>query len=699
MIQAAIESSGRPVLILIDEVMDYLRVAAATDEALLAQDMAFLRGLLDSANEAKNCVVVMVMIASENDTMQLNPKGQEARDELNGLLIRNGRTAAVTGGGDFADIIRRRLFASEPAHEVVSETASEFLSVMQGQWKADVLAKVDWAQTDAFKKAVARCYPFHPSLIDMAEHEWSAHTGFQRVRSTIQIFATTVYAHTQRAKGGAWVPALIGPGDLPMANPDVVNAVLTSGLLEDDRVVSSYREIVGNEVVDTTDQRGTAREKDMARTGGFAGINPRASERLGTALFLYSVSPRPRGQQGATEAELKAATFVPDTGYQPSDADVVFAELQDPSNGFVTLDSLPGRGGQPSRHYFSTRQTINMLIKAQRAMVSNADRDKVLSDRAWELVRSGPFNATIRVETPPATDGQPLLTILSGAGIDDARKTRLVVLDPRRFSLLNGNDQETRVAVRAALGVGDDKLPVAWASSAVFVCVNTQRRAQARNVASEYEARRRVAELDAVRSDDDMKEKAHRELKDAKERLDKAILAAYQHIVYLIQGSDGKRVEETIRLDGDNETALHGDLVWAALHAKDKAFGQGEFNTQALLHQMRDADLGRPLYEIRDAFWNSPRLPLLHYGEAELRAAIFGAVRAGDLALTDASGNPYTAHAEAEINLQSTSIRLVKPGAQTTVSVPNVTGMSVAAAIASIVGAGLAPPCRAPATS
>ena len=55
--------------------MDYLRVAAATDEALLAKDMAFLRGLLDSANEAKNCVVVMVMIASENDTMQLSRRG------------------------------------------------------------------------------------------------------------------------------------------------------------------------------------------------------------------------------------------------------------------------------------------------------------------------------------------------------------------------------------------------------------------------------------------------------------------------------------------------------------------------------------------------------------------------------------------------------------------------------------------------
>jgi len=689
LIQEAIESSGRPVLILVDEVMDYIRVAAATDEALLAKDMAFIRGLLDSANEAKNCVVVMVMIASDRDPIQLSTRGLQAREELNNLLVRNGRTAAVTGGGDFADIIRRRLFANEPDPPVVSETAAEFLQAMSGYWKSDLLAKFDWAKSDQFKKAVERCYPFHPSLIELAEHEWSTHTGFQRVRSTIQIFATTVYAHLKRSQAGEWVPALIGPGDLPLSNPDVVNAVLTSGLLEDDRIVSSYREIAGTEVVDTTDARGTAREKDLSRKAAFRDVNPRASERLGTALFLYSVSPRPRGQQGATEAELKAATFVPDHRYQPSDADVVLAELQDATTGFVTLDSLPGRGGQPGRHFFSTRQTINMLIKAQRAMVADPDRDAVLADRAWELVKSGPFNSTIRVETSRASDGLSPLAILASAGIDDARKTRLVVLDPRRFSLLNGSDQETRLAVRAALGIGDDKLPTAWASSAVFVCMNTQRRAQARNLASEYEARRRVAALEAVKTDPDLKEKADAEVKEARDRLDKGIRFAFQHIIYLREDSDGNRVEDTIRLDGENETALHGDLVWAALHAKDKAFGQGEFNTQALMHQLRDTDFGKPLSEIRDSFWNAPRLPLLHSGETELRAAIFGAVRAGDVALSDGSGNPYAAHSEAEINLQSTSIRLVKAGAQSTVKVPSLSGLSVAAASYAVAAVGL----------
>ena len=90
-----------------------------------------------------------------------------------------------------------------------------------------------------------------------------------------------------------------------------------------------------------------------------------------------------------------------------------------------------------------------------------------------------------------------------------------------------------------------------------------------------------------------------------------------------------------------------------------------------------------------DAFWNTPRLPLLHSGENELRAAIFVAVNAGDLALTDGSGNPYTAHSETEINLQSNSIRLVKAGEQTNVLVPNVTGMTVETTTTTIEAVGL----------
>ena len=105
-------------------------------------------------------------------------------------------------------------------------------------------------------------------------------------------------------------------------------------------------------------------------------------------------------------------------------------------------------------------------------------------------------------------DPRSLRTILETASIDDARNTRLVVLDPRRFSFLNGIDRETRGAIRAAMGVGEEKLPVQWASSAVFAVVNTQRRRNARAAVTDYVAWTRVVDNAAVKADDDMKAEA-----------------------------------------------------------------------------------------------------------------------------------------------------------------------------------------------
>ena len=148
---------------------------------------------------------------------------------------------------------------------------------------------------------MARCYPFHPSLIRLAEEEWSQHAGFQRVRSTIQVFAATVYELAERGGRGEWAPQLIGPGDLPLSARSVRDSLLDSGLVTDHRTGASLREIAAAEVADPDHpERGTARRLDLHREPvGWNSNNPRAAERAATALFVYSVCPRPGGRRDA----------------------------------------------------------------------------------------------------------------------------------------------------------------------------------------------------------------------------------------------------------------------------------------------------------------------------------------------------------------------------------------------------------------
>ena len=244
----ALTAIGRPVLILVDEIMDYIRQLSDTENADLAvRDMAFLRALLDSVNDVKNVAAVVVMIASEKDNMDLDGAGQQRRNELDALLIRNGETATINDNTDFAAILQRRLFERTAPAEVLAATARTFTTQMTGPWRDKVFNAVPATATPEFADEVARCYPFHPQLMALAEQEWAKLAGFQRVRSTIRIFAATAHSLHKRGRAGKWTPLLVGPGDLPLSDPVVREAVIGSGLIVDTRTQANYRQIASAE--------------------------------------------------------------------------------------------------------------------------------------------------------------------------------------------------------------------------------------------------------------------------------------------------------------------------------------------------------------------------------------------------------------------------------------------------------------------
>ncbi|WP_229899785.1 DUF499 domain-containing protein, partial [Streptomyces capoamus] len=264
-IAEAISAVNRPVLIIIDEVLDYIGngLDGANQTDLAAQDMAFLRALLDAVNDVPHVSMLVVMIASDIDKTALSSAAQARRDDLNSQLDRNGLPTTVTGVGDFADILRRRLFDAEPAGEVLAATAALYEDVLTDKtWSKQVWDPIGAGWRRNWPTQMAACYPFHPMLMSLAQEEWSKVAGFQRVRSTIRIFAATVYALQQRGKAGEWVPALIGPGDLPLSDSTVREALLGSGLVEDDRTIANYRSLTEIEVINHDGSSGAARRQD-----------------------------------------------------------------------------------------------------------------------------------------------------------------------------------------------------------------------------------------------------------------------------------------------------------------------------------------------------------------------------------------------------------------------------------------------------
>ena len=106
------------------------------------------------------------------------------------------------------------------------------------RWRKSVWDNLAAPWLAGFPKEVARTYPFHPMLLQLAEQEWAQVAGFQRVRSTIRIFAATVYALQQRGRVNDWAPLLIGPRTF-LSTTTFVRRFSGSGLVGDERTIQT----------------------------------------------------------------------------------------------------------------------------------------------------------------------------------------------------------------------------------------------------------------------------------------------------------------------------------------------------------------------------------------------------------------------------------------------------------------------------
>ncbi|MEJ7742368.1 MAG: hypothetical protein WKF73_07375 [Nocardioidaceae bacterium] len=79
------------------------------------------------------------------------------------------------------------------------------------------------------------------------------------------------------------------------------------------------------------------------------------------------------------------------------------------------------------------------------------------------------------------------------------------------------------------------------------------------------------------------------------------------------------------------------------------------------MHNLDSKDYGRPLDELRDLFWSSPRMPLLPAGEADLQRAIYEAVATGQLRLVGADDLDRTVTRPGDIAVGSSGLRLAPP--------------------------------------
>lgn len=259
----ALFRSVGPCVILIDELVAYVRNAGAAQDNIYT----FVQALTQSVRRSSNVAVVLTLPQSSVEAG--GEAGIEALGRLDRLL---GRIEAVwepLAVSETFEVVRRRLFG-ELTSEASKDEACEAFARMYSRNRSDYPQGVS---EQNYLARLKECYPIHPEIFDRLYSDWSSIPGFQRTRGVLRMLATCV----SRLYLNRDPSPLIMPADLPLDDAALANEFLN--LLS-----GEWRPVMSE--VDSDNSRTDNIDKEHQRFAEVGG----AARRIARTVFLGSAS-------------------------------------------------------------------------------------------------------------------------------------------------------------------------------------------------------------------------------------------------------------------------------------------------------------------------------------------------------------------------------------------------------------------------
>lgn len=289
------QDEGLSTLVLLDEVLMYMRAETNVNPASREGLLTFFQYLTQAVVKVDRCAMVASLLASD-------PRGH---NELRAQFFRDvsevfGRQmeeeANPVSKEDVAEVLRRRFFEPDSIRDMDS-FRPHVTSIVGSIARLDPQTR---KEQPSVEERYLGSYPFHPDLTDVFYTRWTQLEGFQRTRGILRTFAIAL------REAEKWDTS-------PLIGPNVfLKAPCKSGLAE------SARELAASASVDSTEGRSQAWEPilegelNKARDiqSEATGLNHREIEQAVISVFLSS---QPIGQKALTrELMLLLATANPD---------------------------------------------------------------------------------------------------------------------------------------------------------------------------------------------------------------------------------------------------------------------------------------------------------------------------------------------------------------------------------------------------
>lgn len=385
------QAAGRPVLLLFDEVLNFVNRHRNMADAF----HAFLQNLTVAMTGATHGAAVISLPRSQVEMTDFDLIWQ---DRITKVVRRVAKDLIANDEAEVSEVVRRRLFESDGAERVPRRVSKAY-----ADWCFERRERLppEWTLVDSTTEKKARehlrsrfeaCYPFHPATLSVFQRKWNALPQFQQTRGTLAMLAQWVSWAQRDGYREARTEPLITLGSAPLHDPHFVAVVL--GQLGEPRLAGAID-------VDIAGERAHARGLDRDTKGPLRSIH----RRVGAAILFES-----SGGQVDKTAHLPELRFA----------------LGEPNVDTTSVDSaaldLERRG------YFVRRVGGGFRVHHQPTI------RKVVSDRRAALDEQNEIRPAVRNLVKEEFDRRAAIPRVffpgDGAAVPDSQKLTLVVIDP-----------------------------------------------------------------------------------------------------------------------------------------------------------------------------------------------------------------------------------------------------------------------------
>lgn len=387
------EAANAPVLLLFDEVLNYLNRHRRMADSF----HAFIQNLTVATTATTHGACIISLPRSQ---VEMTDWDQEWQDRITKVVRRVAKDLIANDEAEISEVVRSRLFqdlGSEKTRRGVAKAYADWCFERRAQLPSEWTA-VDSAATEAkarefLQRRFEACYPFHPATLSVFQRKWQALPQYQQTRGTLAMLAQWISLAAQDGYREARTEPLITLGSALLEAPGFQSAVL--GQLGEPRLVGALN-------TDIAGEQAHAKALDADTKGPLRNIH----RRVGTAILFESSGGQT--DKVAHLPELRFALGEPDLDTTSIDSAAI--ALEDRSYFIRRVGSDGFRiGHQP---------TLKKVVSDRRASL---DEDTEVRPAVRTLVEEQ-FRKGAAIPVVPFPS--------DGAEIPDSPRLTLVVADP-----------------------------------------------------------------------------------------------------------------------------------------------------------------------------------------------------------------------------------------------------------------------------